>query len=312
MAHTNTPVHLGNDVYLIDTLMAGLPGINAAYAILSEAPCLVETGTSLTADTVRDGLAALGVGRADLAAIVVTHIHLDHAGAVGHLAEQFPNAQIWVHERGARHLADPSRLMVGAQHVYGDVLARVFGFMRPADHTRVHVLGDGEKVDLGGGRYLTGHHTPGHAKHHLGLQDSLTGDVFAGDAAGIYIPEIDLLKPATPPSDFDLDSALESLRLLVSLRPQRLLYTHFGPADGVADKLAVAAEELQIWVEVARRAHAEQQSVDHAVAMVMEATRQRYARLHAAPSVEEKFDRLLPPAMNVEGIYQWLDKAERG
>lgn len=308
MTQTSAPVHLGHNTYLIDTMMAGYPGINAAYAIVGDAPCLVETGTSLTADTVRDGLAALGIGPQDLASIVVTHIHLDHAGAVGHIAEVFPNAQVWVHERGARHLADPSRLMVGAQHVYGDVLPRLFGFMRPADHNRIQILGDADKIDLGGGRYLTGYDTPGHAKHHLGLLDSGTGDVFVGDAAGIYIPETDMLKPATPPSDFDLDSALNSLKKIASLAPQRLLYTHFGPADRPGDRLAAAAEELTLWVDIARRAHAEERSVDHAVSMVMKETAAHYAKLRALTDVDEKFERLLPASMNIEGIYQWLDR----
>ncbi|HEY1619411.1 MAG TPA: MBL fold metallo-hydrolase, partial [Streptosporangiaceae bacterium] len=113
---------LGSDVFQIDTRMAGYDGITAGYLIRGDRPCLVETGTAPSAPVVRDALAALGVGPADLATVVVTHIHLDHAGGTGDIAEMFPGAQVVVHERGARHLADPSRLMASAQMVYGDEL----------------------------------------------------------------------------------------------------------------------------------------------------------------------------------------------
>ncbi len=121
---------LGHDVYEIDTRMAGYPGITAGYLIRGDRPCLVETGTAPSAPVVRDALAALGLGPADLATVVVTHIHLDHAGGTGDIAALYPAAEIVVHERGARHLADPSRLMSGARQVYG----RALGGPRSAVH----------------------------------------------------------------------------------------------------------------------------------------------------------------------------------
>src|ERR1700756_578666 len=113
---------LGHEVYQIDTRMAGYEGITAGYLIRGERPCLVETGTAPSAPVVRDALTALGVGPGDLATVVVTHIHLDHAGGVGDIAGMYPSAEIVVHEFGARHLADPSRLMASARMVYGDEL----------------------------------------------------------------------------------------------------------------------------------------------------------------------------------------------
>src|SRR5713101_6619127 len=113
---------LGREVFQIDTRMAGYDGITAGYLIRGDKPCLVETGTAPSAPVVRDALAALGIGSADLATVVVTHIHLDHAGGTGDIAQMYPQAQIVVHERGARHLADPARLMSSARMVYGDEL----------------------------------------------------------------------------------------------------------------------------------------------------------------------------------------------
>ncbi len=202
---------LGNDVYQIDTRMAGYQGITAGYLIRSSRPCLVETGTSTSAPVVQAALASLGIGARDLATVVVTHIHLDHAGGVGDIASMFGAAQVVVHEKGARHLADPTRLMASARMVYGDALDVLFGSMMPVPADRLRTLDDVGAIDLGDGRRLSSYYSPGHAQHHVGLLDSLSGDLYVGDAAGVYIPETGDLRPATPPPDFDLSVALASI-----------------------------------------------------------------------------------------------------
>jgi glyoxylase-like metal-dependent hydrolase (beta-lactamase superfamily II) len=303
---------LGQDVFQIDTRMAGYDGITAGYLIRSERPCLVETGTAPSAPLVRDALTALGVGPADLATVVVTHIHLDHAGGTGDIAAMFPAAEIVVHELGARHLADPSRLMASARMVYGDELDGLFGTLAPTPADRIRAVERTGVVNLGGGRRLDSHYSPGHAKHHVGLVDSVTGDLYVGDAAGIYIQETGDMRPATPPPDFDLKVALESLRTFASLRPARLLFSHFGPVTAVAETLERSAEEINLWVDETRRARGAGMDLDHAAAMVAERTRQRYAMLapEADLEVAAKFDRISGAAANVAGIMHWLDKAE--
>jgi glyoxylase-like metal-dependent hydrolase (beta-lactamase superfamily II) len=303
---------LGNDVFQIDTRMAGYDGITAGYLIRGDRPCLVETGTAPSAPVVRDALAALGIGPADLATVVVTHIHLDHAGGTGDIAGMFPAAEIVVHELGARHLADPSRLMASAAMVWGDELDGLFGAMAPTPADRIRAVERTGVVDLGGGRRLDSHYSPGHAKHHVGLVDSVSGDLYVGDAAGIYIPETGDLRPATPPPDFDLGIALESLRTFAALRPTRLLFSHFGPVTGVDEILERSAAELNLWVAETRRARGAGMDLDHAAAMVAERTRQRYAALapDADPEIAAKFDRISGAAANVAGIMHWLDKNE--
>jgi glyoxylase-like metal-dependent hydrolase (beta-lactamase superfamily II) len=303
---------LGQDVFQIDTRMAGYDGITAGYLIRSERPCLVETGTAPSAPLVRDALAALGVGPADLATVVVTHIHLDHAGGTGDIAAMFPAAEIVVHELGARHLADPSRLMASARMVYGDELDGLFGTLAPTPADRIRAVERTGVVNLGGGRRLDSHYSPGHAKHHVGLVDSVSGDLYVGDAAGIYIQETGDMRPATPPPDFDLGVALDSLRTFASLRPARLLFSHFGPVTAVAETLERSAEEINLWVDETRRARGAGMDLDHAAAMVAERTRQRYAMLapEADLAVAAKFDRISGAAANVAGIMHWLDKAE--
>ena len=303
---------LGHDVFQIDTQMAGYPGITAGYLIRSDKPCLVETGTAPSAPVVRDALASLGVGAADLATVVVTHIHLDHAGGAGDIASLYPGAEIVVHHRGARHLADPSRLMASARAVYGAALDRLFGVLKAVPADRLRALEDADSVDLGGGRRLSSHYSPGHAKHHVGLLDSLSGDLYVGDAAGVYIPETGDLRPATPPPDFDLDVALRSLSLFASLEPSRLLFSHYGPVTSVAAILERSAEEIRVWVSETTAARSAGLDLDHAVAMVVSRTRSRYETLRpdADPSVMTRFERISGPEANVEGIMHWLGKSQ--
>ncbi|KWX05245.1 beta-lactamase [Carbonactinospora thermoautotrophica] len=301
---------LGNGVYAIDTRMHGYSGITAGYAILGDRPCLVETGTARSAPVVRDALAELGVGPHDLATIVVTHIHLDHAGGVGDLAKMFPNAQVVVHEAGARHLVDPEKLMKSARRVFGSLIDDLFGPLLPTEATRVVALGETGSVDLGGGRRLDSYYSPGHAKHHVGLVDSETGDLYVGDAAGIYVPETADVRPATPPPDFDLDVACASLQRFRELRPTRLLFSHFGPVTAVEETLHRSEEELRLWVELVKDARAQQMDLDHAVAMVRDKTKERYAQYLSDPEVEEKFEHLNSVASNIVGINRWLDQVE--
>jgi glyoxylase-like metal-dependent hydrolase (beta-lactamase superfamily II) len=301
---------LGDDVFQIDTRMAGYTGITAGYLIRSDRPCLVETGTAPSAPIVRDALAALGVGPRDLSTVVVTHIHLDHAGGVGDIAQMFPAARVVVHTRGARHLADPSRLMASARTVYGDDLDRLFGTLAPTPAERIDTVGETGVVDLGGGRRLDSHYSPGHAKHHVGLLDSVSGDLYVGDAAGMYLPETGDLRAGTPPPDFDLDTALASVALFGALRPERLLFSHYGPVGEVQETLERSAEEIKVWVAETRKAHREGLDLDHAVALVHERTKDRYRGLQ--PGVDEyageKMLRLNNTEANVAGIMHWLER----
>ena len=301
---------LGHEVFQIDTRMAGYEGITAGYLIRGERPCLVETGTAPSAPVVRDALARLGIGPGDLATVVVTHIHLDHAGGAGDIAGMFPTARVVVHQRGARHLADPSRLVAGARQVYGEALDRLFGVLEPVPADRIVALDDTGTIDLGGGRRLDSHYSPGHAKHHVGLLDSGSGDLYTGDAAGVYIPETADVRPATPPPDFDLETALGSLRKFAALEPTRLLFSHYGPVSEVAETLDRSAEELQVWVEQTRQAHAAGLDLDHAVAMLRDRTNARYAALRPGgdPGLVTRFERISSTALNVAGIMHWLDQ----
>jgi glyoxylase-like metal-dependent hydrolase (beta-lactamase superfamily II) len=181
-------------------------------------------------------------------AVALTHIHLDHAGAAGALVERWPDLEVWVHERGARHVIDPSRLVASAQRIYGDRMEALWGRIVPVPEANVRVL-TGEDGSQDG---FTWAYTPGHAVHHVAYLHGATNIAFTGDVAGVRIGDGPLLPP-TPPPDIDVEAWHRSIDLVAGWEPSALAITHFGTfADDVADHLARLHEELDRWAAVAR------------------------------------------------------------
>ena len=191
---------------LVDTRLGGWAGVTAAYLVRAERPALIETGARTSADAVADALTAAGLGPRDLALIVLTHVHLDHCGASGLLAERFPLAEVVVHRRGARHLAEPARLVAGVGRGLRRPRVRCTGASTRSRPERITAAEDGHRLDLGGGRTLVMVETLGHARHHMSVLDEATGTVMAGDAAGVMFRGGGLY-PALPPPDVDLARA---------------------------------------------------------------------------------------------------------
>src|ERR1700722_17740885 len=226
----------------IDTLLGGWERVTAGYLLTGPAPVLVETGSQSSVPALLEALAGLGLGAEDLAGVAVTHIHLDHAGGVGDVARAFPAATVYVHGKGARHLIDPTRLVDSAARVYGPLLDSLYGRLDPTPAERIHVLEDGEEIRVGPDRGLVTVDSPGHAKPHLALHDSASGVLFAGDAVGVRLPDAGILRPATPPPDFDLDQALHSLGRFAARRPAGLALAHYGLIEEPAALLDEAGE----------------------------------------------------------------------
>lgn len=181
-------------------------------------------------------------------AILLTHIHLDHAGATGTLARRHPDLRVYVHEAGAPHLVDPSRLLSSATRLYGEqAMARLWGGVEPVPPERVISLRGGEEVE--GMRVVA---TPGHASHHVCYLDRATGDAYVGDVAGVRIPPGKLTVMPTPPPDIDVEAWRQSLDRLAEAAPERLRLTHFGAAEDAEEQLARAREALRRAAELAR------------------------------------------------------------
>lgn len=298
------PETIAPGVIQIDTLLGGWERVTAGFLIEGEAPVLVETGSQSSVDTLLAELEALGIGANDLAGIAVTHIHLDHAGGVGNVAQAFPNATVYVHERGARHLADPSRLVSSAAVVYGDLLDSLYGRLDPTEASRIKVLEDGEEVRVSSNRVLTTVDSPGHAKHHLALHDSESGLLFAGDAVGVRLPDVGILRPATPPPDFDLDQALNSLRKFSERSPSGIALAHYGLVPDPVDILVEAEDTLRSWTEVAEAAWRE----DRDITAALEAAFTIDQDDDMDPVARERLETLSGIHSNAQGLKRWLDQ----
>ena len=288
-------------VLQIDTLLGGWQHVTAGYLVTGDAPVLVETGSQTSVPALLAALDDLGVAADDLAGVAVTHIHLDHAGGVGDVAAAFPQATVYVHEKGARHLADPTRLVDSAAQVYGDMLDSLYGRLTATDTARIHVLEDGETIAVSPNRTLTTVDSPGHAKHHLALHDSDTGLLFAGDAVGVRLPDVGILRPATPPPDFDLDLALDSLDRFAARRPTGIALAHFGLVPDPLAILEEAKETLTKWAEEAERAWRAGEDIADALA-----ARFTDDLTGVDPVLRERLETLNGVHSNAAGFRRWL------
>ena len=223
----------GSGISIIDLEFLGTPQAIAAYLIRGNgATMLVESGPATTLGTLEAGLAANGVGLEDLTHVVVSHIHLDHAGAVGQIVARNARVQVLVHEVGAPHLVDPSRLWRSAARIYGDDMDRLWGEAVPVPEENVVALADDARFRLGDREFRV-RWTAGHASHHLVLLDEASGTLFTGDVGGVHIPGTTYVTTPIPPPEVDPPAWAVSVERMRELAPARLALTHFGVVDEV-------------------------------------------------------------------------------
>ncbi len=296
------PRQIASGVLEIDTMLGGWERVTAGYLIEGPAPVLIETGSQTSVPVLLAALDQIGVGPEELAGVAVTHIHLDHAGGVGDVARAFPSATVYVHEKGARHLADPTRLIDSAARVYGPLLDSLYGRIDPTPPERLHVLHDGEEIVVGPGRTLVAVDSPGHAKHHVGLHDSQSGVLFAGDAVGVKLPDGGVLRPSTPPPDFDLEQALSSLARFGERRPSGIALAHYGLLEQPEELLAEADETLRLWAETAETAYREGADIADALAARFDPLLGDIDAAH-----KEKLDIMNGVHSNAAGFRRWLE-----
>ncbi len=294
---------LGHDLYQIDAFMHDEAERLACYLFDTPNRVLIECGPSRTIDHLYDALAHLGID--DLAVMAVTHIHLDHAGGAGHLAQRFPSAAIGVHSAGARHLAAPERLWASATRIYTEEgMQELWGPMEPIAEDRLLVVEEGDAIPLGGGRSLEVMYTPGHAKHHIVFWEDATGACFVGDSVGLAFPHGHMVQPITPPPDLDPPLVVDQLRRIAARQPAFLGFAHFGADPLAQEALDQAETRLWDWVRWVEQAGTE---ADLAQAMrhwVLEG----YRREGFPAEVIDQYDRNTFWPMQVTGIQRWLDQ----
>lgn len=241
------------------------PGVAAAYVVRGKENALIDMGYALCAEIVVNDLEENGLAAQDIDYLLPTHVHLDHAGACGALATTFTTAAVRVHPKGERHLINPVRLWETAGELFGDELMKQYGKPLPINGNRVKVIGDDEQINLGGGVTLRSIWTPGHASHHLSYLVEENGTVFTGDSVGINSPDFPILIPTTPPTSFNLEAAVKSLRRIEQLSPKRLLTPHFGIVRNARGSIAENIQSLIIWTDKIREMLREGLSIDSMV-----------------------------------------------
>jgi len=236
---------LNDTVSIIDTEALRQRGVVAAFLIMGKDRALIDMGYRSSASTVRQDLLDHGVDGVDY--LLPTHVHLDHAGACGTLANEFPGATVFAHPKGVHHLSDPAKLVEATTELFGRDLMQDYGLPEPLNQSRVRSISDDAEIQLGSGVTLRAIWTPGHAPHHLSYQIEETGDLFTGDAVGILLSDFPVLLPTTPPTSFDLELAIESLTRIRNVNPSRLLTPHFGVVDNVSKAIDDNVRSLIEW-----------------------------------------------------------------
>ncbi len=245
-------ITLASGLSYVDVTFLGVPRVIATAVLHGTAGvALVDPGPSSTLPHLHAALARAGIGAGDVTALLLTHIHLDHAGATGTLVHENPKLRVYVHERGAPHMANPEKLLASAARLYGDDMDRLWGEFRPVPAASMTALAGGERLDVAG-RTLDVAYTPGHASHHVSYFSADAGVAFVGDTAGIRRFGAHVLAP-TPPPDIDLDAWRASVARIRQWTPSTLFLTHFGSWDEPNAHLSALLESLETTSALARR-----------------------------------------------------------
>ena len=255
-----------NSITTLDNLWMGRPHTIAAALLESDGHrAIIDPGPGSTIETLRQSLHARGLSVADLDAILLTHIHLDHAGATGALVRENPRLTVYVHSKGAPHMIDPSKLLASAARLWPNDLQILFGDDLPVPKENLHILEGGESLTLGT-RKLEVVYTPGHASHHVSYFDKTEGVAFVGDTTGVRIEGNSFVMPATPPPDVDLDLWDASFASILERKPARLYLTHFGYSDNPTEHIQLFHERLHRWAaltaEILRSAASDTAAMD--------------------------------------------------
>lgn len=294
----------------IDLNFLGTEQVIASFLLMgAESAAIVETGPTTCLGSLIDGLEEYGVAPEDVRQVFLTHIHLDHAGASGHLAEQLPNATFYVHGIGQPHLVDPSKLLKSATRIYGDRMDELWGETRPVPEERIEVISDGDEVEAAGG-VLTAHYTPGHAYHHLAYLEPDSSSLFAGDVAGIRLPGQSYVRPPTPPPEIDVEAWMQSIGYIRDLAPKSIRPTHFGSYEDVERHLGELEQRLQDWLLFVEERFEESEVAEIAEELKAKGDAEMLAE-GAGPEETEHYDLAGNYVMLVDGLMRYVSRKRK-
>ena len=292
------------------------PGHAAAHLITDSGhAAIVDVGTKGSVPSLLAALAELGLAREAVDYLLLTHVHLDHAGGAGSLMRELPNARAVLHPRGAPHMIDPTKLIAGAQAVYGAArFSKLYGELVPIPAERVRVVRDGERLELGG-RTLELIYTPGHALHHYVVVDQAHRSIFTGDTFGISYRALDtgqgaFITPSTVPTQFDPEAHLASIDRMLAYQPEAMYLMHFSRVTGVPRLAALLKEQITELARIAR-AHAEDSEPAVGIRADMQALWLKLARREGSHLSDAELGHALEGdlTLNTQGLISWLERA---
>ncbi|MBN6185594.1 MBL fold metallo-hydrolase [Aneurinibacillus sp. BA2021] len=315
-----TPSHivsLGHDIYQIELVDKTEGGRSTGYLINSEQKTIVEMGASLSVPRVLAALEALHIAREEITYVIVTHIHLDHAGGAGLLLEKLPNARLIVHPRGVKHMIDPSKLIAGAKQVYGAEFDRLFAPIVPVPAERIIVAEDGMELSIGEQRTLTFYDSPGHAYHHYAVHDPASKGIFSGDSIGMSTPllqesfGVEFYAPSSSPTQFDPEAMIATLQRLNELGAEQVYMTHYGRHGNAAHIIADNIERAQAYARIAEEAYQQEASLENLTAALRTYFHQELAKLGvpAGDPVRNAFD--FDIEINAKGLLHYMQMKAR-
>jgi glyoxylase-like metal-dependent hydrolase (beta-lactamase superfamily II) len=307
-------VPAGNAVWLedglgvIDLRFRGEDKLIAAYVLdTTDGLLIIETGPANAAEVLLQGIRDLQRDPVDIRHIAVTHIHLDHAAAAGVLLQSLPQAKLYVHSLGARHMIHPSRLLDSAGRIYGDQMEALWGVMLPVPEDHVIRVDDGDQIRAGNVT-LDVLYTPGHASHHVAYAIAERSVVFTGDVAGVRIPPSALVWPPTPPPDIDAEAWHSSIGKLRAVKPDRLLLTHFGPFENVEEHLDQLETRIDRWVDLISALEADDLDRDELAERLKQDAQDEMRAAGESTDVQGAVSNVTPFGMAVDGLTRYLRK----
>jgi glyoxylase-like metal-dependent hydrolase (beta-lactamase superfamily II) len=296
---------LNDSLYIIDLKPLGLENHIASYVLKgSDSTAIIETGPTCSIPNLLKGLREIGVKNKDVDYVLVSHVHIDHAGGAGTLMRHLPSAKLIVHSRGAPHMVKPEKLWEASKQVLGEI-AIAYREIEPVPTNRVATPVDGTVIDLGGSVQLKVLETLGHASHHLGFFENMSRGIFQGDAAGIYIPKLDVAIPTTP-APFNLEMTLSSIQKILDMAPNWLYYTHFGPVNNAENRLKAYAAQLKLWEKTVSEALDESGNLQVMYEKILENDPQM--RVAAEHIKNHMFLRRGVVMQNIQGFVEYLRK----
>ena len=299
---------ISSGVWLISLPFLGEHEIVGSYLLAGENELvIIDPGPGSMLESLLASIRAAGFDPQDVTHILATHVHLDHAGVTGSLVQQLPKAQVYVHSKGAPHLIDTSNLIASAKRIYGERMPILWGEIESTPEERIHTLEGGDILKIAG-RRLEVHYTPGHAIHHVIFFDAHSGELFAGDVAGVKLPGVDYVQPPTPPPDLDLEAWSDSISLLRNLRPDIIYLGHFGGIKDVIPHLGRLREKLSAWGDFVLGEMRKGKSEAEIIALLIEKTQPELQRIAHDAHALQRYEIASNYAMTVQGFMRYWRK----